>query len=179
VFIFQILNPMSSKITKVALSGITGTTFMTISSELMSLMGQNFSEPDHLRTMIGRLTPSLSKRATVIAGWGAHYAMGIVFAAVYVELWETHQIRHTVKNGIILGLLSGLIGLVIWKATFKTHPLPPLMKYNRFYLQRIPAHVVFAVFATLNYRLMKQQEEKSGLRHPEKNVRQTAGHPNY
>lgn len=163
MFIFQTLRPMSSKIAKIALSGITGTTFMTISSELMSLAGPNFSEADHLRTMIGRLAPFLSKRATIIAGWGAHYAMGIVFAAVYVELWETRQIKHTIKNGLILGLMSGLLGLLIWKGTFKKHPIPPFMKYNLFYLQRIPAHVVFAIFATLNYRLMKQQEEKQAL----------------
>lgn len=67
---------MSSKIAKIAVSGITGTTFMTLSSEIMSLMGQNFREPDHLRTMIGRLTPLLSKKTTIAAGWGCALCNG-------------------------------------------------------------------------------------------------------
>jgi len=149
-----------NKLEKTIISGFTGTTFMTAGSALMSLAGQDFREPEHLSTMVGRLAPFLSKRAKVIAGWGAHYAMGFVFAAVYVELWESRKIEHTLKNGLILGVLSGLLGLLIWKGTFKAHPLPPSMNYTNFYLQRIPAHIVFAVFATLAYRIVKEKEEK-------------------
>lgn len=145
---------------KTLISGFTGTTFMTASSALMSKMyGENFREPEHLATMIGRMAPFLSKPAKVVAGWGAHYSVGFLFAAVYVELWESHKIEHSIKNGVILGLLSGLLGLLIWKGTFKTHPLPPRVKYLDFYLQRIPAHIIFAIFSTIAYRLLKEQEE--------------------
>ncbi|RZM18171.1 MAG: hypothetical protein EOO88_41460, partial [Pedobacter sp.] len=90
------------KITKTFVSGFTGTSFMTASSALMSLLpGENFKEPEHLATMTGRLAPFLSKRAQVLAGWGAHYSMGFLFAAVYVELWETRKIEHSIKNGLI------------------------------------------------------------------------------
>jgi hypothetical protein len=34
------------------------------------------------------------------------------------------------------------------------------MRYNNYYLQRIPAHIVFAVFTTITYKLIKDQEEK-------------------
>jgi len=150
-----------NKLEKTAVSGFTGTTFMTAASALMSLLGQDFREPEHLSTMVGRLAPFLSKRSKVIAGWGGHYAMGFVFAAVYVELWESRKIEHSLKNGIVLGVLSGLVGLLIWKGTFKAHPLPPSMNYNNFYLQRIPAHIVFAVFTTIAYRLIKVKEDES------------------
>jgi hypothetical protein len=85
--------------------------------------------------------------------------MGFIFAAVYVELWETKKIEHSIKNGIILGLFSGVLGLLIWKATFKIHPLPPSIRSIDFYLQRIPAHVVFAVFSTIAYHMIKFQEQ--------------------
>ena len=81
--------------------------------------------------------------------------MGFVFAAVYIELWESRKIEHTIRNGVILGLLSGMLGLLIWKATFNVHPLPPNIRKLDFYLQRIPAHVVFAVFATIAYNMME------------------------
>ncbi len=134
-------------------AGVGGTTFMTIGSELMTRLGsENFREPEHLRTMIGRMAPTLSKRAGTIAGWGAHYAMGFVFAAVFVELWQRGKIKPNLRNSLLLGTIAGLAGMLIWKATFKLHPLPPRIKYLDFYIQRIPAHIVFTVFATLTYR---------------------------
>ena len=148
-----------NQLQKTVLTGFMGTNLMTASSALMSaVFGENFREPDHLATMIGRLAPSLSKHAKVIAGWGAHYAMGLVFAAIYVELWETNKIKHSIKNGILLGIISGVLGFLIWKGTFKAHPLPPWLNYNHYYLQRIPAHVVFAIAATITYRLIEKTE---------------------
>lgn len=149
-----------NKLEKTVISGAAGTTFMTAASAVMSLIPrENFKEPEHLATMISRLAPGLSDRAQKIAGWGAHYGMGFVFAAVYVELWETRKIKHNIKNGIILGIISGLAGMLIWKATFKIHPLPPSLRYLDFYLQRIPAHVVFAVFATITYRFIEEEKD--------------------
>ena len=149
------------RVAKTAVSGVAGTLIMTAGSELMSLIAnENFSEPAHLETMISRLAPPLSKHAKKIAGWGAHFAMGLVFAAIYVELWETKKIKHNLKNALILGALSGVIGLFIWKATFKVHPLPPWLNYTHFYLQRIPAHIVFAVGATLAYKLALHVEKE-------------------
>ena len=140
---------------KIAITALTGTTFMTADSYLMSLIfGENFREPEHLQTMIDRLAPNLSGHAKSIAGWGAHYAMGFVFAAVYVELWESGKVKHNFRNALIFGLVSGILGFLIWKATFKVHPLPPWLNFDHYYLQRIPAHLVFAVFGTLAYRLL-------------------------
>lgn len=144
---------------KTIITGAAGTTFMTANSYLMSeVFGENFREPEHLATMIGRLAPRLSKQAKTIAGWGAHYAMGLVFAAIYVELWENKKIKPTILNSLILGALSGVLGFLIWKGTFKAHPLPPWLNFDHYYLQRIPAHIVFAVFATITYRLIKSTE---------------------
>ena len=138
---------------------MAGTTVMTAGSELMSLlMHENFREPEHLETLISRLVPHLSGKAKTIAGWGAHYAMGIVFAAVYVELWESRKIKHNLKNGLILGAVSGLLGYLIWKGTFKAHPLPPWINYSHYYVQRIPAHIIFAVTATVVYKMTLSTE---------------------
>ncbi|TDG37949.1 hypothetical protein EZJ43_02340 [Pedobacter changchengzhani] len=147
------------KLQKALVCGVSGTSFMTASSALMSLLpNEEFRETDQLEKLIGRMFPFLSKNAKVIAGWGAHYAVGVIFALVYVELWEKKEIEHSIKNGIILGLLSGILGLFVWRATFKNHPLPPNNRKLHFYLQRIPAHVVFSVFATITYNILKQKE---------------------
>jgi hypothetical protein len=148
-----------NKAGKIAVTALTGTTFMTADSYLMSwLFGENFREPEHLATMIGRLAPNLCGKAKRIAGWGAHFAMGFVFASIYVELWESRKIKHNFRNALVLGLVSGILGFLIWKGTFKVHPLPPWLNFDHYYLQRIPAHVVFAVFATIGYRLINHDK---------------------
>jgi hypothetical protein len=147
------------KAEKALLSGITGTGFMTLFSYIVSVIKkENFSEPEHLATMLHRFTPGTSKKINQIAGWNAHFAVGLLFASAYVELWEQGKIKPSVKNGLLLGTVSGLLALAIWKLTFKIHPLPPWINFNKYYIQLVPAHIVFALFATLAYKLLKEQE---------------------
>lgn len=154
------------KVSKIAITGVAGTTFMTAASELMSLLGkEEFREPRLLRKITGRLAPFLSKNWQLLMGWGAHYCMGFIFAATYVQLWESGKIKHNLRNGFILGIASGILGLLIWRATFRWHPLPPSVNRMNFYLQRIPAHVVFAVFGTAAYQLITDRQD---VRHQEK-----------
>lgn len=143
-------------IEKTLISGAAGTTFMTAASALMSLIPrEEFREPDQLQKLVGRLLPFLSQPAQLVAGWAAHYGMGMVFAAVYVDLWEKREIDHSIRNGLILGAISGLVGMLIWKATFSIHPLPPNNRKIDFYIQRMPVHIVFAVFSTIAYKMIK------------------------
>ncbi|HEY9195984.1 MAG TPA: hypothetical protein VIM77_06950 [Mucilaginibacter sp.] len=142
------------------ISGITGTAMMTLFSYLLSHAAkENFSEPEHLSTMIHRLAPQISKDKSRIMGWNAHFAVGLGFSAAYVKLWEDKKIKPSLTNSLLLGLLSGVFAVAVWKLTLKMHPLPPWINYNKYYLQLVPAHVVFALFATLAYRLLKQQQQ--------------------
>lgn len=140
----------------VLLPALMGTNAMTIFSYLLSeLAKENFSEPRHLSVMLKRLAPGIPKKWEHVAGWGAHYAVGVLFAAVYVELWKSGRLHPNLITGATFGLLSGAIAVLVWKATFKAHPLPPWISYRKFYLQLLPAHVVFAVTATIVYRLQE------------------------
>jgi len=154
---------MINPFVKTVVCSIAGTTMMTASSALMSLIGQDFREPERLRGLITRALPFVPKKARSLSAWAAHYAMGAAFSAVYVKLWESKKLKPTATCGLTLGAASGLIGIAIWKATFAAHPLSPLMNYKRFYLQRIPAHIVFAIFATIAYQAMKKQEERKNI----------------
>jgi hypothetical protein len=142
-------------------SATAGTTMMTLFSYLVSIAAdKNFSEPEHLGTMIHRFMPGESKKATQMAGWGAHYAVGLLFVLAYGELWQTGKIKKTISNGLILGALSGALAVLVWKATLKAHPAPPWMDFTKFYLQLVPAHIVFAVCATLTSRLLDESAER-------------------
>jgi uncharacterized membrane protein len=152
---------MLNKIFKTVVGGFAGTSAMTLASALMSLQGQEFREPEHLSTLIGRLAPFLSKVGKTGGGWLAHFGMGTTFASVYVWLWENRKLGYSWKESTVLGAASGMIGVLIWKATFKIHPLTPVMNYNRFYLQRIPAHIVFAVVTAITYKWIREYEKET------------------
>ena len=61
----------------------------------------------------------------------------------------------------MLGAASGLAAVAIWKAAFMAHPLPPRMSFDKYYLQLVPAHIVFAVVAGLGYSLLNRTDENS------------------
>jgi hypothetical protein len=141
----------------ILLPAAAGTTMMTLFSYLLSLVEkENFSEPEHLGTLMHRLCPGSSKRMMQVAGWGAHYAVGLIFVLAYRELWRKGEIRKSIVNGIILGALSGALAVLIWKATMKAHPAPPWVDFTKYYLQLVPAHIVFAVCASITARLLEK-----------------------
>jgi hypothetical protein len=147
-----------NKSANILLSATAGTTMMTLFSYLVSLVAdKNFSEPEHLGTMIHQLLPGTSKKQSQVAGWGAHYAVGLLFVLVYRELWEGGKIKKNLRNSIILGALSGALAVGVWKATLKTHPAPPWIDFTNYYIQLVPAHIVFAVCATLTSSLLDER----------------------
>lgn len=150
------------KTREILIAGISGTTFMTLFSYLVSeIDDENFSEPERLGQLAKGLLPILNKQEKQIAGWTAHYIVGLLFALVYVELWSRKKIKPTLKNNLLLGGISGIIAVAIWKTTFKMHPLPPGLSFNKYYLQLVPAHVVFAVFAGIGYHLLNKGSRNS------------------
>jgi hypothetical protein len=137
-------------------AGITGTTFMTLFSYLVSVADdENFSEPERLGQLAERLLPKLRKEQGLALGWLGHYTVGLLFALVYVELWRRRWPKSSIKNNLLVGAVSGLIAVAIWENDLKLHPLPPALSFNKYYLQLVPAHVVFAVFAGMGYQILK------------------------
>lgn len=129
---------MKTKETLIA--GISGTSFMTLFSYLVSLAGgENFSEPARLGQLAGRLIPKLDKTQSQALGWLGQYGVGLLFALVYVGLWRRGKLKPDLKTNLWLGGLSGLLAVVVWKSTFKMHPLPPSLNFNKYYLQLVPA----------------------------------------
>jgi hypothetical protein len=146
-----------NKIQNTILSASAGTTLMTLFSYLVSIAEkENFSEPEHLGTLMHRLVPGSSKRMSQVAGWGVHYAVGLVFVLAYRELWKTGKVKKSLTNGLVLGALSGTLAVLVWKATMKAHPTPPWIDFTKYYIQLVPAHAVFAVCATLTSRLLDE-----------------------
>jgi len=149
------------KAKEVLITGITGTTFMTAFSYAVSLAEkENYSEPERLGQLIHGLLPMLNEEEYKTSGWTLHFAVGLLFAMVYIELWRKKMIKPTLVNNTLIGAASGIIAAGIWKAAFKMHPLPPQLRFNKYYFQLVPAHIVFAVFAGIGYRIINSTDNK-------------------
>lgn len=123
------------------------TSAMTLYSYILSeIKEENFIEPDMLATLVRRATGAKKMQAEFI-GWVAHYGVGALFVVVYNYLWHQRISKPTVKNGLLIGSLSGIIAMTVWKIVMSLHPNPPRRNLSRFYWQLLPAHIVFAVAA--------------------------------
>lgn len=136
-------------------AGITGTSLMTLFSYLVSrLQKENFREPEILARLIYHLVPQINRRYSQVAGWNIHYLVGLLFAIYYAKLWEKN-VQPTVKSGLKLGGITGVLAMIVWMLTLNIHPAPPKIKFRRFYGHIILAHLVFGCFANIGYRLMR------------------------
>ena len=138
-------------------SGVTGTTFMTLFSYLVSeAKERNFREPELLATLLRRIVHRMNKRNSRLAGWALHFAVGIVFSMFYVWLWNEKKIKASGASGMALGAVSGVIGALTWYMTFKLHPLPPKTSYKKYYGHLLITHVVFGLFAFIGYKIARK-----------------------
>lgn len=141
--------------------GITGTTFMTLFSYIAGeVEDENFSEPDLLAKLYNRLDLHVDKETSKVAGWTAHYLIGILFALVYAAWWKKNKLIPGIKHGLSVGAISGIAAVAVWKLTFKLHPAPPGINFKKYYGQLFVAHIIFGVFAALTYKFVKDRELK-------------------
>ena len=138
-------------------AGITGTSVMTLFSYLVSeLQKENFREPEILARLLYRIAPQINKQFSHVAGWSLHYSVGFLFAICYAKLWGRKK-GSSVRSGLLLGGLTGILAIIVWKTTLAMHPSPPKIKFRRFYGHILVAHLVFGCFASIGYRLMSSK----------------------
>ena len=125
-----------------------GTSLMTMFSYAIGMIRKKkFSEPALLNELISRLNQKPSDALVPVAGWFLHYFIGLLFIISYQLYWHESDSHPTIVNCMILGAISGVIGICGWKLAFRIHPHPPNIDFKEFYSQLFFAHVVFGVGA--------------------------------
>lgn len=151
-------------IKKVVSSAIMGTTFMTAFSILVSRKAdKQFREPVLLNRLLKRLSFKNEIEANSLPGWISHYAVGALFTTVYDQIWQRQ--RPTLSNSLVLGGVSGLLGIAVWDLTFRMHPNPPRVDNKNYYKQLFVAHLIFGVFAAAGIVLPKEKLRQSVNKH--------------
>ena len=144
-------------------TGVIGTSAMTAFSYIYSLIKKdNLKEPKLLAKMFRRLIPGTDKLTARAAGWVMHYTVGLLFAELYIELWEKTSIKADRKSGLIFGGLSGIAAILIWKFTLDAHPVPPSVNFRKHAINLFFAHVIFGVFAMLGYNARRSVNAYDG-----------------
>ncbi len=117
---------------------------------------KQFREPELLNKLLDRMPGSPAIPTKSPAGWLVHYGVGIFFTTVYDQLWQRNIGKPTLANGLLLGTISGLVGIGGWMLAFRLHPRPPKTDYTGHYKQLLIAHMIFGVGAVLGYTKMKK-----------------------
>ncbi len=134
----------------VLLAAAAGTAAMTLFSYLISRKkNKDFREPRLLGKMVYRAVPEIKKPEAKVAGWILHCATGVTFTIIYKLLLKDTELKSNIPEGVVLGLINGVVAAGIWKATFSLHPDPPEIHFNDFYKHLVLAHIVFATTSLL------------------------------
>src|SRR3954464_340641 len=98
------------------------TTVMTLFSVFMSqLAHRDYVEPHLLTRLFVAQIPN-AKIGHSPLGWTTHFAVGWLFVTVYNLLWYFKLVDYSWASGLMLGLLSGIIGIIGWRLLRKLAP---------------------------------------------------------
>lgn len=137
------------------LVSIAATSAMTWFSYAMS---QNFrelyKEPVLLSYAIDKMKIDLSTQAKINWGWILHYAIGLCFVVGYHIIWVKDIAPISPLSALLLGAISGVIGIISWIIIFKMTNHHPPIDFRGYYIQLFFAHIIFAIIATALYAVM-------------------------
>lgn len=151
---------MNNNLAKSAISGVMGTTFMTLFSIITSeKKNRQFREHEILSMLLKAFPVEKSNRVAI--GWIAHYMTGVAFNTVNQSILRKLEKSPTFFNGLLLGAVNGTIGIAIWKTIFELHPNPPKISLNRYLAHLMLAHLVFASMANVTMKGVTPTHKKA------------------
>jgi len=137
----------------IIVSSIVGITVMTIFSYVVSKsFNKLYKEPILLKYVLERMQVSISDNFTLVLGWFLHYIIGILFVVIYHFIWMNGWMEISVLHSFILGLASGLVGIVAWRIMFAISNSESKVDMNGYFFQLVIAHILFALTVMMIYQ---------------------------
>jgi hypothetical protein len=144
------------------IAGVAGTTLMTAFSRLVSYkQKKNHNEAELLGSLLQGRNPEATDLSAKIAGWTLHYITGIAFTTTYAFALQLVEKEPSLVKGLVFGVLSGGISIVIWKILFLLDKKIAKLKDDEYFLQLFIAHIVFAVVASQTYKWLQKGPTRS------------------
>ncbi|TDW44605.1 hypothetical protein EV144_10853 [Flavobacterium sp. 270] len=128
------------------------TSAMTFFSYVVSASFRKlYKEPLLLKYVLVRLSIPLPDKLREILAWFIHYVIGFIFVLFYHILWTREILPVSILSGILLGALSGIIGILSWIVMFKLAHFEGKASDGGYYIQLFIAHVIFGLMAMFTY----------------------------
>lgn len=139
---------------QILISSIAATSVMTLFSYAVSASAREiYKEPVLLTYVFTRLHIKISPNLKNILAWVLHYLIGLFFVIGYHFLWFNEFLEISWAASILIGVVSGIIGIIGWVILFEIIPQKPNINFTVYYIQLFVAHVIFGVVAFLVYKL--------------------------
>jgi hypothetical protein len=161
----------SIKLIKALTASVAGTTLMTV---FMKVISSRKKEPMYVPQILGNVLTGatekdgeLSESVPVYAvGYAAHYGVGKVFAVVYRQLWKNDICRPHPVDGMVVGALSGLVGISAWRTLIALYPKPIRIPLKSYLVALLAAHVVFGTVTFATYRALTEEDTDEPVQVP-------------
>lgn len=135
-------------------AAVAATSVMTLCSYAVSAAAREiYKEPLLLTYVLSKLHQQISPKLKLVLGWVLHYLIGLFFVIGYHIIWSANILDFTFTSSLILGIVSGIIGISGWVVLFRISAQKPNIDYKGYYIQLFVVHVIFAVTAYVVYEL--------------------------
>lgn len=140
---------------KIAIAAISATNIMTIFSYLLSANYKKlFKEPVMMDFVLEGIGIHLKGKGHKIGGWIAHYIIGLALVFSYEAIWRYTSVKFGFLSGILFGLVSGLLGIVCWRAIYLTS-IHDNVSRRSYYIQLFFGHILFAIVVVIAFKIFK------------------------
>jgi hypothetical protein len=140
---------------QILIASIAATSAMTLFSYVVSTSFRElYKEPVLLTFILSKLKLDLSLKTKAILAWLLHYFIGLIFVVIYHILWFYSILKLSLLSALLLGAISGIIGIISWMFLFKITDHKPAIDFKGYYIQLFFAHIIFGITAALVYYLV-------------------------
>jgi len=139
---------------QILISSFAATSVMTLFSYAVSAGAREvYKEPVLLAFILNTFHLKTAPNLKILLGWILHYLIGIGFVIGYHYLWISGYMELSWSVSFLLGVISGIIGIIGWIVFFEIIPQKPNIDFTGYYLQLFVAHIIFSVTAFMVYKL--------------------------
>jgi hypothetical protein len=133
---------------------IAATSVMTLFSYIVSESARKlYKEPVLLTYLLHSFKVEVSAGTKVVLAWLLHYIIGLIFVIIYHFLWYYGIVEMSWLVALILGVVSGIVGILGWMLLFEIVPQKPNIDFKGYYIQLLVAHIFFGITAYAVYIL--------------------------
>ena len=141
---------------QILIVSLAATSAMTLFSYAISTKyrDENYKEPLLLSQMLAQIKfnmPIVSKKTL---GWLLYFVIGFLFVLVYHLLWLYDILDFSVRSAFLLGITSGVIGVVSWIIMLKIAKCDLSKDFKGYYLQMFISRIIFALYAAAVYYIL-------------------------